>query len=301
MIAPKVFREYIWIVKTIYEANEITLAELSERWSNCELSYGNSLSRATFKRHKSAISDAFGIDIECKTKKGYVYYIANRSLMEKDSVQNWILSTLSVNSAIHNNLEIEDRIIVQEAPKGGRMLEMAMHAIKMQQSIIVSYKRFGQIQANEYKLDPYALKMFNQRWYIVAHSAHHKIAVYALDRIVEMMPTTDRFELPSGFDVRRFFSECYGVIVGDGTKAEKIRLRVFGLERDYLESLPFHHSQQLVCQNDEYSEYEYFLRPTYDFKQAVMANIADIEIIEPLHLRDKIAELLHKGLARNSR
>ena len=49
------FKEYIWLVNTIYKARKITLAEINERWLETEMSEGVELARATFNRHKDAI------------------------------------------------------------------------------------------------------------------------------------------------------------------------------------------------------------------------------------------------------
>ena len=48
--------------------------------------------------HKDAIQDIFGIYIECDRKDGYKYYIGNENVLQEDSVQNWIISTMSVNN-----------------------------------------------------------------------------------------------------------------------------------------------------------------------------------------------------------
>ena len=59
-----VFKEYIWLVKTIHTAKRITLKELNERWMETEMSGGVDLARTTFNRHKDAIEQIFGIYIE---------------------------------------------------------------------------------------------------------------------------------------------------------------------------------------------------------------------------------------------
>ena len=38
MTIPAKFKEYIWLVSTIYRAKAITLAEINERWKRTEMS-----------------------------------------------------------------------------------------------------------------------------------------------------------------------------------------------------------------------------------------------------------------------
>lgn len=55
------FKEYIWLVNTIYQAKTISLAEINKRWVMTDMSEGIAFSRSTFYRHKAAIEDIFGI------------------------------------------------------------------------------------------------------------------------------------------------------------------------------------------------------------------------------------------------
>lgn len=178
------------------------------------------------------------------------------------------------------------------------MLKDVISAMRENHSIIISYHRFGQKTTSSYEIFPYAIKLFAQRWYVVAHSPKHDVAIYSLDRIEKLVITENRFAIPKDFDVQRHFRDCYGVIAGDGTKAEKVILRVYGLDQDYISSLPLHHSQKVVIKKEEYTEYSLYLRPTYDFKQAIMANAYNVEVVSPQHLRDEIKEMLDKAVSR---
>lgn len=63
MKIPALFKEYIWLVRTIYRARRISLVELNERWVETDMSGGVEMARTTFNRHKDAIQDIFGIYI----------------------------------------------------------------------------------------------------------------------------------------------------------------------------------------------------------------------------------------------
>ncbi|MCQ2229796.1 MAG: WYL domain-containing protein [Bacteroidales bacterium] len=298
MNTPRILREYIWLISNIYQAKEITLAELAKRWKESDISYGSELTRSSFKRYKSAIADAFGIDIECNVNNGYTYHIADMGSLENDTVQNWIISTLSINSLISNDMTIRERIVLEEIPYGGRNLETIIGAMKTLNTLAIVYRRYECNEAKTHNIDPYAIKLFGRRWYVVAHSEEHDIAVYSLDRIESIEVTQHTFEMPDNFNARKLFDECFGVIIGDGTPAEKIVLKIYGKERQYVKSLPLHSSQTLVEEKKDYTVYSYHLRPTYDFKQAILSNITDIEVIEPVTLRHDIKEMLTRSLKR---
>jgi predicted DNA-binding transcriptional regulator YafY len=66
-------------------------------------------------------------------------------------------------------------------------------------------------------------------------------------------------------------------------------------QANYLRSLPLHHSQQEIESTTEYSIFQLTLRPTYDFQQEILKNGDEIEVLEPLWLRNKITDKI-KGM-----
>ena len=116
MTVPSLFKEYIWLVNTIKRAHRISFAEIQEKWLDTEMSGGVEFARSTFNRHKDAIQDIFGINIDCDRKGGYKYYIANEKVLREDTVQNWIVSTMSVNDVISDSKALHDRIVLQQIP-----------------------------------------------------------------------------------------------------------------------------------------------------------------------------------------
>ena len=59
------------------------------------------------------IFDTFGISIDCEKVAPYRYYITNVDDMKSDSIQNWLLNTLSVSNSLLENKSIKDRIILE--------------------------------------------------------------------------------------------------------------------------------------------------------------------------------------------
>lgn len=112
MTTPSLFKEYIWLVHTIKQTGRITFAEIQRRWLDTEMSEGVELARSTFNRHKDAIQDIFGINIECDRKNGYTYYIENEEVLGEETVQNWMLSTMSVADIISQSKSLHHRILL---------------------------------------------------------------------------------------------------------------------------------------------------------------------------------------------
>ena len=64
MTTPVLFKEYIWLVNTIYQARSITLEDINRKWIQTDMCGGVEIARSNFCRHKDAIEDIFGIFIE---------------------------------------------------------------------------------------------------------------------------------------------------------------------------------------------------------------------------------------------
>ena len=116
MKIPSLFKEYIWLIETIYHAGRITFAEINEKWRRREDRSSADFSRTTFNRHRDAILDMFGIIIECDIKDGYRYYIYNKEELNNNSIANWLFSTLSVGNLLDENIGLQNRILLESIP-----------------------------------------------------------------------------------------------------------------------------------------------------------------------------------------
>lgn len=296
---PTKFKEYIWLVNTIRRARRISFAEIQDRWLDTEISGGVEFARSTFNRHKDAIQDIFGINIDCDRKDGYKYYIGNESVLHEDSVQNWIVSTMSVNDIISESKALHDRIELQRIPCD-EYLQTCINAMKKKVRVAVKYRKYGSDQVSSVDFEPYCLKLFNQRWYVLAHfhrdatlekEERDYFAVYSFDRMLDMALTDVRFEVRGDFDAQEYFSECFGVVAGDGTPAQRVVLRAYGMQRYYLHDLPLHHSQREIGQGEDYTDFEYYVRPTYDFCGHVLGLANQLKVICPQSLADRISQM----------
>lgn len=299
MTVPSLFKEYIWLVNTIKRARRISFAEIQEKWLDTEMSGGVEFARSTFNRHKDAIQDIFGINIDCDRKGGYKYYIANEKVLREDTVQNWIVSTMSVNDVISDSKALHDRIVLQQIPCD-EYLEIFINAMKRKVRVEVKYLRYESDNVTEVDFEPYCLKLFNQRWYVLAH--FHRDAtpekeerdyygVYSFDRMQEVSLTNVKFEVRDDFDAQDYFSECFGVFASESTPAERIVLRAYNKQRYYLNDLPLHHSQKVIGRGENYTDFEYYIRPTIDFCGHILSLANQVKVIYPQSLADRIRQM----------
>ena len=299
MTTPGQFKEFIWLVNTIYKAKKISLNAINERWLKTEMSEGVEMNRTTFYRHRNAIEDIFGINIDCDRKAGNKYFIANREVLREDSVQNWMLTTLSVSNLLSESKSLNDRILLETVPSGGEKLELVIKAMKESRKLSFSYQKYGkQVLDPDREVSPYCVKLFRQRWYVLGPIANGEMRLFSLDRMGEVMLRKEKFKMDKNFDAIAYFSESYGVMVDNRVKTERIVLRAYGLEPYYLRDLPLHHSQREIQTTDEYCDFELRLKPTSDFKGKLLQRGEWIEVLEPQSLIDDIIDLHQRSINR---
>lgn len=280
-------QKYIWLIDTIRRGGKISFEDISERWErNKDLSDYKPLSRATFNRWKDAIFSLFGIIISCQRVGGYLYYIENPGDIDEDNLRKWMLDSFAVSNLIGENLSLKDRILVNQVPSAHNYLATLLEAMKENRTVIITYCAFGKSKSYTFPIEPYCVKLFENRWYVLAHNVQYDdMKIYGLDRIEDLKVDDSTFKLPKDFSAYEYFSSCYGIVADKNIKAEHIIIRAYEGHAHYLDSLPLHHSQRLLEDNGEYADFELYLAPTYDFIMRLLHVGAMIEVISPVSLR----------------
>ena len=289
IMAKDLFNRYIWLVDTIYRADGITFEEINEKWTRNSMSGGEDLPLKTFHNHRKAIEDIFDINIVCDKKNGYRYYIENADDMKRGGVRTWLLNTFAVNNLINESHHLKRRIMFEQIPSGQKYLTPIIEAMRDGRTLEMTYKSFWRQSRYVTEVEPYFIKIFRQRWYMIARDVSRDVMrIYALDRIQGLSQTENAFEVPADFSPDAYFYNAFGVIVEDACPPEIIELKVYGTQREYFRTLPLHHSQEEIDPGEDYSVFRYYLAPTYDFIQEILSHGYNVEVKSPAHLREQI-------------
>lgn len=288
------FKQYIWLVDIIHRNRRLTLDEINQLWLKTEISEGLPIARSTFNRHRDAILDIFGVIIECDKKDGFRYYIDNEEVLEEDSIQNWMLSTLSVNNILSESKSLNNRILLEKIPSDGDYLHRFINAMKEGKRIRVNYRRYGEESSKSLmELEPYFVRLFNKRWYGLVKFAESTSLLFTLafDRIKSLELTDEKFSFPKDFNPDIWVRDCYGIMRDPRVPVERVVIRAYGKECHYLRDLPLHASQKEITRTGEYSDFELTLSPTADFFSPLLSRGPAIKVMEPQWLSDEIRNL----------
>ncbi|MBP1644636.1 MAG: hypothetical protein H6Q16_211 [Bacteroidetes bacterium] len=294
------FKRYIWLLDLIYNSKKISFEDINRRWQNSSLNYScEELPLRTFHNHRLAISEMFDIDIACDRKDGNKYFIEYEEDLNKEKIRTWLLNSLSVNNIINESHRLKDRILFENIPSGQMFLTPIIEAMRENHAINITYQKFEHNKAYTFEIYPYCVKIFKQRWYVVAFNPYkNDILIYSLDRIKAVETTSNNFEMPKDFDGQEYFNDSFGIIVDNNLKTEEVLLKVYDENVKYIETLPLHHSQMEVEKDIDYTIFSYKIKSTYDFIKEILSHGRFIEVLAPDSLRKEIKDILKQEYER---
>ena len=161
--------------------------------------------------------------------------------LSDNSIQNWMLSVISVNNIIAESRGIHDRNLLESVPSNGPGIGIFIEDMKSGRRIRAEYRCYGSDDVSDRIVDPYCIKLFNRHWYGLAkHLQRGTLFVIAFDHIQSIELTDQSFEIDQGFDTDSYFAESYGIVRNPDAQLERIVIRAYGSKPYYLRNLPLH-------------------------------------------------------------
>lgn len=293
-MAKNYFDRYVWLIDVINRHGHIAFKDISYLWSRSPLNTvgENYLPERTFHNHREAILDTFGIEIKCDRSLGY--YIANSDDLEADGIRQWLLESLSMNNLLNETKDMRDRILLEKIPSSHKWLPVIVNAMRDGKVIEMTYQSFRKDEPCTFKANPYCLKLFKQRWYMLAKSeGKDEPRIYSLDeRMINVVQTDQDYKLPANFNAEKFFADYFGIIVGTDYEPTEVKIRVAKDQEKYFDTLPLHDSQRKVEaeSNEDYTVYRYHLATTFDFKQEILSRGPAVTVLSPEYFRQEVLD-----------
>lgn len=300
-MAKNCFNRYVWLVDTIHRHGYITFSDISGLWRHSALNEdGSALPERTFFNHRVAIRDIFGIEI--RFDKALGYYLSDDDL-NAGGIREWLLTSLSLGNLFSESSQLRGRILFENIPSGEKYLTVIIGAMKEGKTLEMTYGKFAGSGERTCGVAPYCLKVCKRRWYMVAAPVGEdgkqsgSPFIYSLDRIRTLRQTGTAFRVPETFSPEEYFSDRFGIVRDWSCAPVTVRIKVWDRQRNYLRTLPLHHSQKEIDTTGEWSVFEYFMSPSWDLEQELLQFGDQVEVLEPQSLRDMMIEhawnLLH--------
>ena len=287
--AAYLFECYIWLINTVARG-PISRADIDDKWARSSINdyKKDYIPESTFHRWRDTVELLFDITIKCNTHGEY--YIEDVARLRDADMRGRMLNLMSVNSLLKDSKELRDQILFEPVPSGEIFLAPILEALRDSCAIEMTYKSFNKEQPATFIVEPYCLKMFKQRWYLLAYSPElDEMRIYSLDRIHAIEPTNQKYKLPDDFDAETFFKHTYGVS-GMEDRPQIVEIRIEAYQANYLRTLPIHTSQEEIGRDENYSVFRYNIVPTFEFMQELRKQGSSLEVLSPQWLRDKFSK-----------
>lgn len=266
-----------------YEQDDIDLDDLK-------------FTKRTFLRDKVAISKVLKTNIIYRRSTNtYAIDDDNYDEFQEDVFDNLLLVEAFRNVKGKKNIMLFE----QRKSRGLHWLSGLVHAITHQKIITLQYTKFWEGVSHDKVLEPYAVKEFKNRWYLLAHEKNDEkyfIKTFGLDRIsdLEIAPSTFK---PKRYDAEKDFENSFGIISTLNETPEEIVLSFDYDQGKYIKTLPLHHSQEILVDDDDEFRIKLTLVPTYDFEREILSHGSSVKIISPLsfknHLKSEVEKMMN--------
>ena len=252
-------------------------------------------SQRTFQRDILDIASIYGIEI-ASDKSRNLYYIKDD--VEDESTQRLrenydLLNAIRLSKGMGKSLFFEQRKAL-----GTKHMAGLLYAVQNNWIVEFEYVKFWDGSVSQRRVYPISLKEARNRWYLIAKDEKDEVIKnFSLDRIENLELTKDVFRTID-YDVENEFKDSFGIINGTDEEPVEVILSFTPREGRYVGSLPLHKSQELIEENDKEIKYQYFIRPTYDFKMEILSYGDQVKVQAPNTLQQQIKEQLKKSIAR---
>ena len=291
------FECYIWLVNTIARG-PVSRRDIDSKWARASVNdyKTDSIPECTFHRWRNTVQLLFDVTIRCNSHGEY--YIEDGGSLRSEDWRNRMFSLFAMNSLLKDSKELRHRILHEPVPSGEKYLTTIIEAMRDNCVLKMTYRGFAKKEPSTFPVAPYCLKMFRQRWYMLAYSpGKDRILLYSLDRIHALEPTARTFRLPGDFDSESYFRNHYGVSDMD-RQPEDVEIRIDSFQANYLHTLPLHASQVETERDKRYSVFRYHIVPAFDFIQELRKYGSALEVLRPQWLRDAFREDLQSQLSK---
>ncbi len=183
-------------------------------------------------------------------------------------------------------------------PQGTENLHGLLHAIKNKLQIKFNYQKFWVDEITHRTAEPYLLKEFKNRWYIMAKdSPTSQLKSFGLDRLTALQITNRPFEYPIPESIEEKYRYCFGIISPDEGEPEDILLSFDAFQGKYIKTLPLHETQQVIYEDENEIQVKLKLYITHDFTMELLSMGNAVEVLKPESLRQDLKRAHEEAVA----
>ena len=290
-------KKCLYLINLLERKGSLTLKEINDYYQYSSICEDDEILPRTFLRYKDYIEETFPCYIEFNARTGKYELHRHRSLYgEDDSLYDYLLSAYHIEGMTELALKHRDKIMLNEAPTGVEQVQIILEAIDKKRGIECDNYSYNKKTIKQQKLIPYFLRTWENRWYLVAEpdNHHHGLSVFALERMDNIRLTEEKIFPSKKISADEYFDGSFGVNHSDDQKPERILIKVYSTQVEYVRALPIHESQKEVETTDEWSVFEYRIIPCFNLYQQLLWHREKLEVLEPKSVREEMKKIVEE-------
>ncbi|PQJ11996.1 WYL domain-containing protein [Flavipsychrobacter stenotrophus] len=183
--------------------------------------------------------------------------------------------------------------------KGLEYLETIYTAIINSKAMSLTYQSFKAREASTFVFHAWWLKEFKNRWFAVGvKEKEGALLNLALDRILELKIVDKPYYIENDkVQHDEFYKNVIGVTVNGKHRPSNIKIFINAKTAPYVETKPFHHSQEVVDRRDDGIVINLKLIPNFELEKELLGHGEDIMVLSPPALCKRINGRLHAAVA----
>jgi predicted DNA-binding transcriptional regulator YafY len=180
---------------------------------------------------------------------------------------------------------------------GLKWIKTIYESIQTNNKLFIDYNSFNGEGDFEEVVRPYILKEYQNRWFLIGkvEKTEEMFFTIPLDRIYSVKKLDKYFNPMEKYRVLKMFDEIIGVTYIEKNPLEEIELEFNPTVAGYIKTKPIHFSQRILRDDDRFV-IGIKVRVNYELLQVILSYIPNIKIHKPKYLREKINDMLIKGI-----
>lgn len=177
--------------------------------------------------------------------------------------------------------------------RGNDFLAPLLDAMRNRSVVHFDYESFVNGKKKSRQVVPLLLKEYRNRWYLISFDCSKEaIITYALERMEDLEITEKVYPKAIDFNSEQFFKNAVGITASDTAIPEKVVIKADNVAAKYIESQPFHHSQQIERQGKNKTVFTMEVLISEELIRSLLSYAGEVEVMEPASLREMMVKRL---------
>jgi predicted DNA-binding transcriptional regulator YafY len=181
------------------------------------------------------------------------------------------------------------------APDAGVFRDLLV-AFRQRRRALVRYQSLSSGRTTNRRIHPYHVFNARGQWYVAAWDENRKaVRDFAIHRVKRITVTTDAYEIPRGFDFKKYTAESFGI--EKGTRVAEVVIRFGTRQAPWIRERKWHRSARIQEEIGGGLVLRLRVAETSELRRWVLQFGSEAEVLAPATLRRAVADELKAAAA----